>query len=90
MDPVELYEKPLSSVFGEFTKELIATEKTDYSFIFPDCGVTAEAFEFAFANWYERFLHEKERSRLRHLIQNHRLGNHIELKTRGAIYTAEA
>lgn len=90
MDPVELYESPLASVFGQYTKELIATESTDYSFIFPDCGVTAEAFEFAFSNWYERFLHEKERSRLRHLIQNHRLGNHIELKTRGAIYTAEA
>lgn len=87
MNPVELYEKPLNQVFGVFEKIELPENKSDYSFVFPDCGVTAEAFTFAFENWYEYKLKEQERGRLRHLIQSYRLGNHIELKTRGAIYT---
>ena len=88
MDPRALYEEPLESTFGAFAKELLPSNSSDFSFVFPDCGVTAEAFTFAFENWYDRKLKDIEKGRLRHIIQNYKLGNHIELKTRGAFYVA--
>jgi len=88
MQPDLLYEQPLNDVFGQFTKELLPQDNTDFSFVFPDCGVTAEAFTFAFSNWYDTSLKDLDKSRLRRIIQQYSLGNHIELKTRGALYLA--
>ncbi len=88
LDAAEIYEAPLERVFEQYLKEEIPYEESDYSFIFPDCAVTAEAFTFAFSNWYETELNEKDRARLRHVIQHFRKGNNIQLRTRGALYSA--
>ncbi|MBK7841518.1 MAG: class I SAM-dependent methyltransferase [Candidatus Obscuribacter sp.] len=88
MQPGTLYEMPLKEVFGQFNLELLPHDNTDFSFVFPDCGVTAEAFTFAFSNWYDTSLKDLDKSRLRRIIQQYSLGNHIELKTRGALYMA--
>ena len=85
----DFYEESLTRVFHYFEKHPLPYASHDFSFVFPDCGVTAEAFIFAFANWYETNLNEKQRGHLRHLIQNFRWGNHIALKTRGILYVTE-
>lgn len=88
LDAEAIYQQPLAKVFGSFEESSVPYEESDFSFVFPDCGVTAEAFTFAFSNWYETELNEKDSARLRHVIQHYRKGNHIQLRTRGAIYVA--
>ena len=72
-------------IFGTFEQEILPADKS-FSFVFPDCGVTVEAFTFAFKNWYDKTMSDKELNRLRHLLHGYGLGTHIELKTRGAVY----
>jgi SAM-dependent methyltransferase len=88
LDPDSIYKEPLEKVFGAYEEITVPYEESDFSFVFPDCGVTAEAFTFAFSNWYETELSEKDSARLRHVIQHYRKGNHIQLRTRGALYVA--
>lgn len=85
----DFYEESLTRVFHYFEKHPLPYASHDFSFVFPDCGVTAEAFVFAFANWYQTNLNEKQKGHLRHLIQNFRWGNHIALKTRGILYVTD-
>jgi SAM-dependent methyltransferase len=85
INPERCYEEPIKEVFGSFDKEELPKDRS-FSFIFPDCGVTIEAFDFAFKNWYDHQMSEKELNHLRHLLHHYGLGTHIELKTRGAIY----
>jgi len=85
IDPKSCYEEPLTEIFGAFECNPLPTDQS-YSFIFPDCGVTVEAFNFAFKNWYGKTMNEKEINHLRHLLPTYGLGTHIELKTKGAIY----
>jgi ubiquinone/menaquinone biosynthesis C-methylase UbiE len=85
IEPVSCYEQPLKSVFGEFSQEKLPDDRS-YSFIFPDCGVAVEAFTFAFSNWYEKKMADREINHLRHLLHNYGWGPHIELKTKGAVY----
>jgi len=85
INPLICYQEPLNEVFGSFEEEVLPQDKS-FSFVFPDCGVTVEAFNFAFKNWYDKQMSEKELNHLRHLLHNYGLGTHIELKTKGAIY----
>ena len=89
LDAAEMYERPLERSCVKYQKDEIPYQETEYSFVFPDCGVTAEAFTFAFSNWYETELNEKDKARLRHVIQHYRKGNHIQLRTRGALYSTQ-
>ncbi|MBS1999278.1 MAG: methyltransferase domain-containing protein, partial [Cyanobacteria bacterium SZAS LIN-2] len=85
INPRQWYELPLKEVFGSFEQEELPRDQT-FSFIFPDCGVTVEAFNFAFKNWHDHQMSEKELNHLRHLLHDYGLDSRIELKTRGAIY----
>jgi len=85
IEPISCYEEPLGEIFGSFEQEILPADKS-FSFVFPDCGVTVEAFNFAFKNWYDKTMSEKEFNHLRHLLHSYGLGPHIELKTKGAVY----
>jgi ubiquinone/menaquinone biosynthesis C-methylase UbiE len=84
--PESYYRAPLSKHFATIREHDLSEEGHDFSFIFPDLGVTLEAFLFAFKNWYDTDLSQAQVRQLRQIIEHYRLGNHIALKTKGKLY----
>ncbi|MBY0358618.1 MAG: class I SAM-dependent methyltransferase [Candidatus Obscuribacterales bacterium] len=88
IDPDLYYLAPIKEAFGAVRSEKLPEDEHSFCFLFPNCAVAGEAFNFAFEHWYDCRLNQRDKDKLRHLLQGFAYGDQIRLQTRGLLLSA--
>jgi ubiquinone/menaquinone biosynthesis C-methylase UbiE len=88
IDPIEMYEKPLESVFGKGVQSNRWLTKHPFYYYFETLDIAHDAFIFALDRWYSTKLDKQREAELRDLLTNYLAEGRVRLCFPANVYFA--